>query len=107
MRQAHVSYLNALWYFSFLLCLSSNTHLKQPERMGREQKVLWFFFFLILMPSISIFTNGKLKPAASRAPLKHLKVTVRKGKLGNSGHGRTPVLLVHHCFCGWLHVFAL
>lgn len=45
MRQAHVSYLNALWYFSFLLCLSSNTHLKQPERMGREQKVLWFFFF--------------------------------------------------------------
>lgn len=27
----------------FVLRLSSATHLKQPERMGWEAKVLWFF----------------------------------------------------------------
>lgn len=74
--------------------------------MGQGEKSAVFlflvFFFLILMPSISIFTNGKLKPTASRAPLKHLKVTVRQGKLGNSDHRRTPVLLVHQWFCAGL-----
>jgi len=52
---------------------------------------------------MSIFTNRKLKSTASTAPLKHLTITVRQGRLSNSGHGRRityPVLLVHQWFSG-------
>lgn len=48
------------------------------------------------------FYQWEIKTHCQQSILKHLKVTFRQGKLGNSGHGRTLVLLVHQWFCGGL-----
>lgn len=88
MRQEYLSYLNALWYFRFCFASVFCHSFKTTRENGMGSKKC-SGFSLILMSSISIFTDGKLKPTASTAPLKHLTMTVRQVKLSNSGHGRT------------------